>query len=122
MDKPVVQIRRGNEVMRTAIRDDHYNVDLSKLSMPQFKIYCKQKIKEVCIPTMVGENISLTNDFNSFVENIPDELLDLKTEEAKRLLLLYLDNNISLKYGKKIDRDAMFELLCRLYETYKTMA
>ena len=122
MKKPVVAICRGSERVVTMVKDDHYKVDLSKLSMPQFKIYCKQKIKEVCFSIMNGEDITLTNDFNSFIEKIPDDLLDLKSEESKRLLLLYLDNNIALKYGKNIDRDAMFELLCRLFEVYKTIA
>lgn len=119
--RPIVKVCRGNEVINTNIQDN-YTVDYKLLSMPQFRIYCKQKIKEACFNIMNGEEITTTNDFNRFVESIPEELLELKSEEAKRLLLMYLDDSISLKYGKKINRENMYEVICKLFEIYKSIA
>lgn len=121
---PVVKICRGSEVVinTSKLSEDNYKVNYNLLSMPQFKIYCKQKLKETCFPIMNGEDLAMTIDFNEFVENIPDELLELKSEEAKRLLLMYFDDSISLRYSKKIDRDVVYELICDLYDIYKSIA
>lgn len=121
---PVVKICRGAEVVinTSKLSEDNYKVNYNLLSMPQFKIYCKQKLKETCFPIMNGEDLAMTIDFNEFVENIPDELLELKSEEAKRLLLMYFDDSISLRYSKKIDRDSVYELICNLYDIYKSIA
>ena len=118
MITPQVVITRGNNIVNcpsSTLLDG--KLQYSNLNKQQFLIYCRQCLKEKILGycnNLATWNTSLSGSYNSFMENIPDVLLDFSSEESCRLLLKYLDSNIRLMFNGKLNREEVYGLIMEL--------
>lgn len=113
---PGIVIKRGQDIVRcpnSENMDDR--LQYSNLNKDQFIIYSRECLKEKLGTYIDKSNLGISREFNGFMESIPEVLIDFSTEESRRLLLKYLDSNMSLRFATTIDRESVYGCIMDLY-------